>query len=422
MENNKFTVIFCRHCESCANIISNKAAIASSLSFKKTKFIQKYWKQSLCTNNGIKQCVDGGMHLKHILEACKLPLDIPMGGSILPRALLTAALTSYSLNVFVDSLKKGGSKKKRNIPLNPTEIFRTLYIKENLNYIDPKKSFIKSGIGQSSNLSSVEFSDSYALAINNVLKNIKHDTIKPSKISLNPRFLEDIINGDEIKKDRDTIKDVKKRRESLIKSSYKKFELDVLPSIIEYWKNKGFDGVVLFVHGGFSRDAMNRSGDEPLHKNIKKKRLTKKNTDNVSFHKIEYKMVPDKNGKPQKNSKHKQLYQSFSRECNLQNNISIDNDAFLKIRPTILSSLDPLINDVMGKCQYEFDKEKEDVKTINQRSLDELISISKKEGGKRKKKKHKRTKSKQKRKKKKHKRTKRKYIKKHSKHYTRKKH
>ena len=281
MVRKKFTVIFCRHCESCSNIISNKKAIASSLSFKKTKFINKYWRQSLCTNKGIEQCVDGALFLKHILESCNLPFDIPMGGSVLPRALLTAVLTSYSLNVFINSLEKDSTKKTHNV----SKIFRSLYIKEKLNYIDPKKSFIKSGKGQSGNLSSVEFSDSYALAINNVLENVEHDTIKPRKISLNPRFLEDIINGGEIKKDKETIKDVKKRRKSLIKSSYKKFELDVLPSIIEYWKNKGFHGVVLFVHGGFSRDAMNRQGDEPLHKNTKKKRLTKKKTKKFLFKK-----------------------------------------------------------------------------------------------------------------------------------------
>jgi len=279
-----FTVVLIRHCQSCANVANPIGAFGGHTN--------KFWRQPLCTNKGVKQAIATGIVLPKILQELQLSPNPPFGASILPRAFATAKITSIPFdnpitlpspprpwsNIYdndevsvsstdtepyptIQSDYVGGYKTPRthtrkthdanSPPPDPTSIFRVAYIKEKMNAMDPTKRFAKNtGPKQSQNLTSVEHSDSYLLALNHIFSTSDSQPLG-RHISMNPTFLENIIGGNE-----HTSSDVRKK---LIKSSWDSFEKEVLPKLRSYCESLGSNCVVLFVHGHLLEDALNRT-------------------------------------------------------------------------------------------------------------------------------------------------------------------
>lgn len=282
--NSPFTVVLIRHCQSCANVANPLGAFRGHTN--------KFWRQPLCTNKGVKQAIATGIVLPKILQELQLSPNPPFGASILPRAFATAKITSIPFdnpmtlpspprpwsNIYgddedsvsstdtepyptIENKYVGGSKISRthsrttpdlnSSPPDPNSIFRVAYIKEKMNPLDPSQRFAKNtGPKQSQNLTSVEHSDSYLLALNHIFSTSDGQPLG-RHISMNPTFLENIVGGNE-----HTSKDVRKK---LIKSSWDSFELEVLPKLRQYSESIGSNCVVLFVHGHLLEDALNRT-------------------------------------------------------------------------------------------------------------------------------------------------------------------
>ena len=283
---HSFTIIPIRHCQSCANVANPIGAFGGHTN--------KFWRQPLCTNKGVKQAIATGIILPKILQELQLYNNPPFCASILPRAFATAKILSIPFdnpitlqtksrpwsNIYsdnedsvsstdteeyptIDSDYVGGSKIQRthsrktpdvnSPPPDPNSIFRVAYIKEKMNYLDPSKRFAKNtGPKQSQNLTSVEHSDSYLLALNHIFTDSDGDSIG-RHISMNPTFLENIVGGNE-----HTSQAVRKK---LVKSSWDSFEIEVLPKLRTYCQSIGSNCVVLFVHGHLLEDALNRTSN-----------------------------------------------------------------------------------------------------------------------------------------------------------------
>ena len=316
--NSDFTVILIRHCQSCANVANPILG-----------HTKKFWRQPLCTSEGVHQAIRTGIILPKILRDLNLHQRPPFGASILPRAFTTAKITSIPFDTppeqlpqseehkspwsqlpkYSDSdadtepynsdqesypqdggavLKRTHSKKSYTPSSNspsPDEIFRVAYIKEKMNPADPSTRFKKNtGPKQSQNLTSVHHSDSYLLAMNHIFKTIDGQPLG-RHISMNTSFLEDIVGGNE-----HTSSNV---RSKLIKSDWDSFEREVLPSLRSYSQSMGSNCVVLFVHGHLLEDALNRSSNNTKlskqHRRVWKKATNpQQRRENLSVHSIGY--------------------------------------------------------------------------------------------------------------------------------------
>ncbi len=318
--NSDFTVVLIRHCQSCANVANPVLA-----------HTKKFWRQPLCTREGVRQAIRTGIILPKILRDLNLHQRPPFGASILPRAFTTAKITSIPFDTppqqlpqpeerkspwsqlpkYYDSdadtepyksdsdieyydqaggapLKRLHSKKSYTPSINPPspdEIFRVAYIKERMNPADPSGRFKKNtGPKQSQNLTSVHHSDSYLLAMNNIFKTTDDQPLG-RHVTMNTTFLEDILGGNE-----HTSQIVRK---NLIKSDWDSFEREVLPSLRSYAQSIGSNCVVLFVHGHLLEDALNRTSNNS-RQSKSNRRVQKKHSDpqrrreNLSVHSIGY--------------------------------------------------------------------------------------------------------------------------------------
>lgn len=385
----KFKVYLVRHCQSCANV-------ASGIPDRKSGYTKKFWRQPLCTGVGVVQAIAAGIVLKQILpEGCQ-PL---FGSSILPRAFTTAKFASvsydneYPTDINLDSTKinvndldkyipknfvggrpwrrqKESEKKrldaietlrsnilnfkKKELKSSPSmkQIVRIAYIKEAMNYLENHtlvpKFFKNTGQKQSQNVSSVFNSDTYALAVNNIFGEFGR------KVSMHPKFLEDITDGDE-NAPQNCSRGRSCPRRKLVKSSWEDFEEEVLPKLKIFSRSHGQNCVVLFVHGHLLENALNR--DKRLV--WKKAKDPKKQRKNCSIHCITY-----GNG----NTRNKV-------ETNLQLDKQIPKAAINYYLQMMNSEI---VDDSMNKCQYKHSHGNAEIITRATNQIESLLPSAKK--------------------------------------------
>lgn len=382
IHTSPFTIVLVRHCQSCANVANPIGPFGGH--------INKFWRQPLCTNKGVQQAIAAGIILPKILKELGLSINPPFGSSILPRAFATAKITSIPFDNPITlptqppidlykhqelsstdteeydkiqteylggyKIQRTHSRKTYNInstPPNPKSIFRIAYIKEKMNAIDPYKKFAKNtGTKQSQNLTSVEHSDSYLLAINNIFST--HDEHPIGRhISMNPTFLENIVGGNEHTSE--------KVRKKLVESSWDSFELEVLPKLRKFCQANGSNCIVLFVHGHLLEDALNRTSnnsrttgkDRNVWKNANNESKKRRN---LSIHTIGY----NDDGTKTIRTNHQ-----------LRHLPSIDQ----KLINTYIRKID--IADPMFKCKYKYHRGKAHiVSRANQESRKKGYNLS----------------------------------------------
>jgi hypothetical protein len=234
------------------------------------------------------------------------------------------------------------------------EIHRVAYIKEAMNVLEKKlvvpKFLQNTGQGQSSNTSTVFNSDTYVLAMNNLLPEFGR------KVSMHPQFLEDVIGGHE-NTDQDCRKNTDCPRRKLLKSSPEDFEKHVLPKLKEFSRSHGQNGVVLFVHGHFLENILKDNGTRRVWKKAKDPTKQRKN---CSIHRITY-----GNGS-----------RRISVETNLQLGQQIPKGAikhYLEMMNTR--------NDPMNKCQYKQSHGEAEIITRAARQIEILNNPVKSMGG-----------------------------------------
>lgn len=349
-EEEEFTAVFIRHCQSCANIMKKVNKIFA-VGEKGRKAI---WRPPLCTPEGISQCIRAGLILGPILESLGLSLNVPFFSSLLPRAFTTAAFTSWSFD-------------KENNLTDTEPIRRVAYIKEKTNTWEKLKKKMVGQFQQSANTSDTESSNIYVDAVNNLFQTYK---VPVRNISKSPKFLEDIIREPDGK--------VNYTKYNI--SNYDAFERDVLPKIIKWCKQNGFTSAVFFVHGHWLQDAFNRPGvDTKLNKKFEPWVAGSRN--NLSMHRIKYRHsngenirvvqrstnlqldVLDKNGEPilfKYNSEFKKAKtQMGNKKLNKRKNAELKRLVQASVSPRVREFLkdSKITDDPMNNCKYKHHRE-----------------------------------------------------------------